>query len=304
MRNEDVHPPYADNDSAEFIRAQIAELTCTADLAASHIGGTEDALHDFRVALRALHSWLNAFADTINIEKVVVKDVSRLASATNRCRDMEVFDQWLHRQMTHNTLKSARQYVNHIHHQLEQDRCSSIERIRTHWPAIKNSMPQAQKPTGHVHARAAFTHHAQPILKHRLSRLSDQISHIIGAEESQTSQKKLHQCRITIKQMRYLLEPFKTGNRHCKQSVRDLKQLQEQLGACHDLFVFTTTLQRAISQYQDLDSLVESAERQRRNCFSALHVHHFTPPIIWLGRLESAIAIIADERLETQRHQH
>jgi len=297
MNDEHFCQSNSDADSAEFIRAQLAELTCMADLAASHIGSTENALHDFRVALRALHSWLKAFADTINIETRVIKDISGLADATNRCRDMEVFDQWLHRQITHNALKPTLHYVSFIHDQLEQDRRSSIGRISTHWPAIKNSMRHALKPTGHINARAAFIHHTQPILKLRLSRLSDQVSQIIGAKESQTSHKKLHKCRITIKQIRYLLEPFKAGNSHCKQSVHDLKLLQQQLGACHDLFVFTATLQRASSQYEDLDTLVEAAERQRRNCFVMLQAHYFTPPMAWLTRLGSAIdATITNER--------
>ena len=299
MIDEYLHPP--DADSAEFIRAQLAGFICMADLAARQIGSKEDALHDFRVALRALHSWLKAFVDTIHIETRVIRDISNLADATNRCRDMEVFDQWLHRQITHKALKPTLHYVSLIHDQLEQDRRSSIGRISTHWPAIKNSMQQALKPTGHSNAKAAFIHHVQPVLKLRLSRLSDQVSQIISAKESKKSQKKLHKCRITIKQMRYLLEPFKAGNSHCKQSVHDLKRLQDQLGTCHDLFVFTATLQQAIAQYANLDTLIESAERQRRNCFADLHAHYFTPPMAWLTRLEAVI--ITDESMDMQQRQ-
>jgi len=281
MGNENLHPPNTDTVSAEFIRAQLAGFTFMADLAASHIGSNADALHDFRVALRCLHSWLKAFAGTINIENRVIKDISSLAAATNRCRDMEIFDQWLHRQITHNTLKPTLQYVSLIHHQLEQDRRSSIGCISTHWPAIKNSMHHALKPTGHINVRAAFIDHAQPILKLRLSRLSGQVNQIISAKESQTSHKQLHKCRITIKQIRYLLEPFKTVNSPCKQSVHDLKLLQQQLGACHDLFVFTTTLQRASSQSP---TSTRSSNQQSDNAVTAsLCYRHIISHRQWHG---------------------
>jgi len=58
--------------------------------AASTLGQEANALHDFRVALRSLHSWLKAFGKGDNIAPVLAKDISRLASATNHGRDLEV----------------------------------------------------------------------------------------------------------------------------------------------------------------------------------------------------------------------
>ncbi len=296
MSDERRHPPDSDTDSAAFTGAQLAGFIRMADVAAEHMASNAEALHDFRVALRYLHSWLQAFADTINIEHSVIRDISSLSTATNPCRDMEVFDQWLRRQITHSSLQPTRYYVNRIHTQLEQERRSSIECINACWPAIKHDIQQALKPTARIHARAAFIYHAHPVLKCRLSRLSDQISRIISAKASQPSRKQLHKCRITIKQMRYLLEPFKTGNSRCQQSLRHLKLLQQQLGACHDLFVFSATLQRAAAQYAGLDTLIASAVRQRQHCFAGLYAHYFTPPMAWLTQLDHAIdAILTDQ---------
>ncbi len=298
MSNECLHQP--DTGSAEFIRAQLAGFIGMADLAAEHMGSKTDALHNFRVALRCLHSWLKAFADTVNIENRVITDISSLADATNRCRDMEVFEQWLHRHISRHPLKPTLHYMNYIHDQLEQERLSSSVHISTHWPAIKHSMRHVLESSGHIHARAAFIHHAHPVLKRRLSRLSDQISQIISANASQPSQKQLHKCRITIKRIRYLLEPFETGNSRCQQSVRHLKLLQQQLGACHDLFVFTATLHRASAQYAGLDTLIESAAQQRQHCFAGVYAHYFTPPMLWLTQLDDAIDAVKRGECDTQ----
>ncbi|MDQ7000203.1 MAG: CHAD domain-containing protein [Mariprofundus sp.] len=300
MNDKYRHPQNPDTDGAAFLAIQLTEFTCMADLAARHFGSNEDALHDFRVALRCLRSWLKAFGSKLNIDNRVIEDVSSLAAATNRCRDMEVFDRWLYHQSMRSSLNPAPHFMNSIHHQLEQDKLDSIGHINTQWPAIKNRIHDAIKPGDQSNARAAFIHHVQPVLKLRLSKLSDQINQVIDTGESQESHRKLHKCRISIKQIRYLIEPFKTGNSLCKACLHDLKRLQDQLGACHDLFVFTTTLQRAASQFEGIETLIESAEQQRRACFNALHTQHFTPPIRWLERLETAIAMIADELQEVQ----
>src|SRR5690348_8156143 len=56
-----------------------------------------DAVHDFRVALRRLRSWLRAFGDELapTVRPKVSRRLKRIADATRVSRDCEVHIEWL-----------------------------------------------------------------------------------------------------------------------------------------------------------------------------------------------------------------
>src|SRR5204863_305761 len=57
-----------------------------------HSGDEEEALHDYRVALRKLRSWLRTFGEGGGKAQ---KQLSALNEATGAARDLEVMQEWL-----------------------------------------------------------------------------------------------------------------------------------------------------------------------------------------------------------------
>ena len=92
-------PSILDEDEARAVR--LVALALLADAAAHRERltqpGDPEALHDFRVAVRRLRSWLRAHGGTLarSAPKRAQKWLRRLAGATNHSRDAEVFLGWL-----------------------------------------------------------------------------------------------------------------------------------------------------------------------------------------------------------------
>jgi len=279
-----------------MISNHLKQLLHQADLAASALGQEANALHDFRIALRSLHSWLKAFGKGDNIAPVLAKDISRLASATNHGRDLEVLALWVDVQVVSMSETPAlRRYVAALHHQREQAAKHAIAHIRQQWPALGNRVQLAASQSSHLAGKDTFARLAQDKLNRRISRLSELIN-MIGADESATSARRLHKCRINIKQIRYLLAPFTDWNRRCQIALQDLKRAQDQLGDYHDLCIFTEMLEPAVGQCDGAEALLALAEQQRRECFSRLRQQLFTPPMPWLQRLGDCLAILTTEQ--------
>ncbi|MEK7323322.1 MAG: CHAD domain-containing protein, partial [Pseudomonadota bacterium] len=55
----------------------------------------QEALHDFRVAVRRLRSWLEAYEEEVPLPSKLYGKLRRLARSTNRVRDADVALVWL-----------------------------------------------------------------------------------------------------------------------------------------------------------------------------------------------------------------
>ncbi len=279
-----------------MIRHHLKQLLHQADLAASALGQEANALHDFRIALRSLHSWLKAFGRGDNIDPALAKDISRLASATNHGRDLEVLALWVDAQIVFMAESPVlRRYVAALHRQREQAAEHAIAHIRQQWPALGNRVRLAVSQSSYLADKDTFARLAQDKLQRRISRLS-QLINMIGADECATSARQLHKCRINIKQIRYLLAPFMDRNRCSQIALQDLKRAQDQLGDYHDLCIFTEILEPAVGQCAAPEALLALAQRQRKNCFKRLRQQLFSHPMLWLQRLEHCFVMLTDEQ--------
>src|SRR5262245_39952375 len=74
--------------------ARLDELRSSYD---RFVDGDEEGLHDLRVALRRLRSWLRAFRPEVNdtLRKKTRRGLRDLADATNAARDAEVGLKWI-----------------------------------------------------------------------------------------------------------------------------------------------------------------------------------------------------------------
>jgi CHAD domain-containing protein/CYTH domain-containing protein len=214
-----------------------------------------EALHDVRVAMRRLRSWLRAFEDVLD-ESVGDKGqrrLSRLASSTNPGRDSEVLLEWVeklganmsarHRagvQFLAGDLAARR---DRAYADVQRDLRARLEKLdarlrsglETYTVTMRVGTPNEPKPFAQVIADAIEEQLALAIKD--LVRLS-----------SEDDDKIIHRARIHGKRLRYLLEPLRPELEPAKDAVRSLRVVQDLLGDLHDLHNLALETSRAIEQ--------------------------------------------------------
>ncbi len=184
-----------------------------------------------------------------------MQELSQLAASTNSCRDLEVFQRWLRDQPA-----TPADYLADIDSRLTRQRRETGDDIRQLWPAIR-----ARLPTGAVSAwrsdEVDLRELIRPALERNCAKLRTRLQRLIDHPDSAERFGKLeHRCRLSVKQIRYLLEPLcDPGDHSCRQCLRELKQLQDRLGHYHDLCLFTAILQQAQRWRNDLNPLRAAA---------------------------------------------
>jgi CHAD domain-containing protein len=280
--------------SDDYIRTRLAKFIRKADKSAAKCDRKGKAVHDFRVALRGLHSWLMVYASPYGFDPQLILEVQALASATNGYRDLQVFSLRLDKQK--HPSHAVRKYRKHIRRQLEKVTKKTGMFIKDAWlPLSERLYRELDVIRRGDDSECGFSATSHAALCQRFDTLSDQLGHIIGATENEASEKRLHKCRISIKQMRYLLEAFGDWNSQCLEAVDDLRKIQNELGLYHDLCAFRHNIREAAVKHKGLEALADIADEQHVILFKRLHGKYFSPPLAWLDRLDSAIGTISAE---------
>lgn len=277
-------------DLDEAVTANISSFVRRADSAVAAIGHMPEALHDFRVALRHIRSWLKAFGADTGIEPELTRAVANLASATNRCRDLEVYVAWLDQQLANPPSRPLQSYSSDIRKNLRQESKSAEAVIIAGWPGLRQELLEeisADSKTTERFVRISFI-----ALTARMDRLNSQLLGVVDNQQEELLERELHRFRINIKQIHYLLDVFKPWESHCRKGVREIKSLQDELGLYHDLCIFSATLLNASASNPELTPLTKSAVDQGHTQFHKLQRHYFTPPMKWLKHLDQAIQAI------------
>jgi hypothetical protein len=74
------------------------------------------------------------------------------------------------------------------------------------------------------------------LAQRQVQRLRDDLGRIQGAGDAEQA----HRTRISLKRLRYLLEPVARGNRRVGALIRRFKEAQDLLGEHHDMHVFSS----------------------------------------------------------------
>lgn len=213
-----------------------------------------EALHDMRVAMRRLRSWLRAMSDVLH--DVGGKTRARLeaiAEVSNESRDAEVLLDFLKERVTALTPRersAARHLVNvlgerkaradarlqdEIEHKLDRTLRTLRRRLSRH-PVPVDPADSAADPTfGAVAAHAILTQEAA---------LADALAEVTSIVDDE----KIHRARIRGKRLRYVLEPLADVSDEAKQLVNKLKQLQDSLGEVHNAHFWSQELATAMEE--------------------------------------------------------
>ncbi|MGQ0649106.1 MAG: CHAD domain-containing protein [Gemmatimonadaceae bacterium] len=220
----------------------------------------EEALHDFRVAVRRLRSWLRAHRDVIgrSAGKKVDRALRRVAQETNESRDAEVFRGWLEQTVPslepdHRPGASwlsgvlASERPNHdaiLSEETRTEFARAAERLEQRLPiyTVTHHLTEGPRDLAFAPALAASIRSHAVKLRSRVDRVRDA-----------TDEALVHRARIAGKRLRYLLEPVAPHLTAGPELIQSLKDLQDALGDVHDGHVWIEDVRRRTPRHESGD---------------------------------------------------
>lgn len=233
--------------------ARAIGLRLLDDLDAQHrrLGRRRDkeALHDFRVALRRLRSWLRAYRRAVrdSVTRKTLRRLGDLTRATTQSRDIEVHLEWLTAQrasMRAPNLPGLRWVIQLLTQERRRADAAFREAIRSDFSALSGRLRKnlsryavaVQDPSGGdrwASTAAVQVHDAFQDFRNRIGLIAD-----VRDDEH------LHRTRIAGKRLRYLIEPLTEMSAEVPAALESLKRVQDLLGSVHDAHVFGRVLRR------------------------------------------------------------
>ncbi len=246
-------------DETEVRAVRVVALALLADAAAhrERLSQPDDpeALHDFRVAVRRLRSWLRVHDNVLGRDapKRVHKWLARLAEATNHGRDAEVLIGWLEDEKT---VLTARQRVGAawLVRTLRDEKAAADEEVHGE---VARDFERARelleerlvtyRVRMHVHegSREATFAAAMSVL---VRSLSATLRRRLDGVRSVHDDEAAHRARIAGKRLRYVLEPIVPHVAEGAATLARLKELQDILGDFHDAHVWQGVLASAVER--------------------------------------------------------
>lgn len=213
------------------------------------------ALHDFRVALRQLRSWLRAFRPELGdlVRGKLTRRLSRLADTSNEGRDGEVQLKWLRAQGS--TLpRDARHGWEWLMERIEGRRMAAnerfrkrivddFERTRSALDARLAAVHDDDGATPRVAARATLAAGVASVVHNHAERLRVHLGAVHGLGDDQ----ELHRARLAAKRLRYLLQPLSDAIEDENHVIPRLKPMQDALGELHDTHLLIETIADGLS---------------------------------------------------------
>jgi CHAD domain-containing protein len=237
-------------------RVALALLEATA-AARVRLDDPEDrtALHDFRVALRRLRSWIRTYNGYLHsaVRKRHRRRLRQMSRAAGTCRDGEVHVAWLHD--VDESLRSReraggewllRRMTDHqgeaetaFRTLLTEDFSRTFDAL-TDGLAVYRHRVDLRDPT----PSQSFAEAAAPLVMAEATALGERLAAI----QSTQDQAVAHAARLAGKRLRYLLEPIASAVDGGPTLVKRLRHLQDTIGEMHDVHVMA-------------EEVIEAAER-------------------------------------------
>jgi CHAD domain-containing protein len=259
------------------VRLVALELLADAAQAADRLAHAHDdeALHDFRVAVRRLRSLLRAFEDDLDggVRRRDRRALRALVAATNSGRDTEVQLAWLARVAKSRDAKRKRGATWLSEYVGDRQRLTGDAFDESCIDDFADLRKQLTKRFAKAIKRA---NDDQPTLGAAIAtHLPSHVDALLAALRSVHAfddEKPAHEARIAAKRLRYLLEPATARIKLAATMVERLKTLQDDLGELHDVHVLGHTLREAIAAspltgVDDVVAVIERLERDTKTFF-------------------------------------
>ena len=312
-------PELLDDDAYRAARLVALGLMQRVREARPRLADAKDsaALHDFRVVVRRLRSWLTLQAPLLgdSAPRKVQRWLRRLAKSTNPTRDDEVFSEWLTtergkiatrhrgaadwlvRRLALHRRRSAAALAKEIDRDL--DRSFAVLDERLPFYDVPHHIEGGSRAVPFAAELAAMTRTQSAALRRRLSAIR-------GPEEVEA----VHRARIAGKRLRYLLEPIETLVAEGPAAIAQLKTLQDLLGDHHDAYTWLQTLRAALPRAQRLairtglraiDARIEQRSAERFLTLQGEWLAGEAPLFALLERLAAALEARGRRGFEIER---
>jgi CHAD domain-containing protein len=266
----------------EQVLEKVAPLLVVVDDDPARALASED-VHDFRVAVRRLRSWLRACEPLLggDVPRALRNKLRKLARRAGRARDAQVQWQWLTALPVPHTAGASRAAAWHANVRADdfgRDYAHLRELVTARWPALAAALGEAlrDRATPRGEAEAALRAHLSAVITHHAvaaQRALDRVEH-------STQVKEIHRARIQLKRLRYVVEAVPEPGRQARAALKRLRQLQDSLGEIHDAHVLSAAVDDILGRprrrstarpaLRDLRTLHAALRRAERAAFHAL----------------------------------
>ncbi len=299
-------------DAERSVRVVALELLARVRAARTRLRLPEEAsaLHDFRVAVRRLRSWLTVQAPLLgrSASPKARRRLRRLAQATNPSRDDEVFAEWLtaERELLDPGAQAAVDWLlariarhrksaeSALDAEIDRDLDRVMETLDERLPrySVPYHVDRGSLAVPFAAEMASLAHTLAAGLRRRL-----------GVIRSGADADPVHRARIAGKRLRYLLEPIEELVPEGKECIGQLKALQDLLGDHHDAHVWMLALVEVTPRApraalrMGLATVAAHVQQRSDQRFVALRETWLSgdPPLFaTLGRLAASLAAVAE----------
>ena len=209
----------------------------------------DEALHDFRVALRRLRSLIRVYGDVVEgaFPRRLRRGLRRLARATNSSRDIEVKLDWLkprRDEVRPRDQVGLRWLVGRLTDARHQADLAAHQAIAADLADLTDAVERRIVNLSQVGSAAGPT--LGQATAGLLRRLAAEYDHHLAQVHAIEDQPEAHEARITGKRVRYLLEPLAGVLPPAGTLVHEFRLLQDLLGEMHDADVAAHMIAEAI----------------------------------------------------------
>lgn len=239
---------------AQAARVVALRLLETADAQRRRLGeaGDAEALHDFRVALRRLRSWLRAYRTSLrdSVSGKHRRALREVARATNAGRDAEVHVEWL-RGRAEFFSRRRRHGTEWLIGRLEARGLAATKALgdevgRSFVPLrrkLARRLESYARRVDEVSTEVTFAAATAMLVREHAEALREKIASVRGPGDQEAA----HEARIAAKHLRYLMEPVASEAPGAEALLSRLEGLQDVLGALHDAHVFGDEVAAAVA---------------------------------------------------------
>jgi CHAD domain-containing protein/CYTH domain-containing protein len=218
-------------------------------------GKDSETLHDFRVALRRVRSWLRALEPWLegSLPDACMRRLRRMARESNAGRDAEVFLSWLATTDGQLSVRDRRAVTWLIERFQRQEREAESElesRLKRDFQRTRDRLEERlaiYRVEAHVHAgvrEPLFSAVIAALLRELAEDLRRRLKRVRTVDDIAES----HQARIAGKRLRYLLEPIAQQVAAGPALLAQLRSLQDTLGELHDAHVWLLVLRHVVAE--------------------------------------------------------
>jgi CHAD domain-containing protein len=298
--------------------ARLVAIDLQARIRAAHARlddpGDASALHDFRVAVRRLRSWLDI--DVVLPGRMAperaLKRLRKVSTATNASRDHEVFAKWLRGRLASLTgderaaadwllailAEPAARPDTGIRGKVERAYARSMELLDDSLPWYRSlhHVERGQQMVPFATSLAALLRLDVAELRRRVTAVADE-----------DDGKAIHRARIAGKRLRYHLEPVAAAVPGVPECLHRLRTLQDLLGDFTDGLVWIDIVREARKEAHDaavrkgLDRIVARIGKRGARRFRDIRRHWLTgEPTLYAGL--AAVEAWLDARAPATNH--